>query len=138
MGFDPSEWDDKTEQLADGNTLTVRVYLKQRLMEVSFVTIPSNDNGLVVRARELNADVEEVKKQTLELEETLEKLQPAEPQVLVTKSVWDKYEGYYQRKQPANKASTKVLEKFFKARNETPPEKEADAWARYSTSPSRS
>jgi HK97 family phage prohead protease len=130
VGFDPSEWEDKTEQLPDGSQITVRIYRKQRLMEVSFVTIPSNDNGLVVRARELNADPETIRKQTIGLEETLEKHQPEEPQVLVKKSVWDKYEGYFSRKQPANKASTKVLEKFFKARGEEQPKDEVEAWTR--------
>src|SRR3954471_18805938 len=37
VGFDPSEWDDTTEKLPDGAQMTVRVYKKQRLMEVSFV-----------------------------------------------------------------------------------------------------
>src|SRR5437899_706282 len=46
VGFEPVEWEDTTERLPDGQEIRVRVYKKQRLMEVSFVTIPSNDNGL--------------------------------------------------------------------------------------------
>src|SRR4051812_30454485 len=49
VGFEPIEWEDTVEKLPDGQEIRVRVYTKQRLMEVSFVTIPSNDNGLVVR-----------------------------------------------------------------------------------------
>src|SRR5947209_10501725 len=68
VGFDPSEWQDTTERTPDGQELRVRVYTKQRLMETSFVTIPSNDNGLVVRARQLNADPAELKTITEKLE----------------------------------------------------------------------
>ena len=130
VGFDPSESEQKLEAMSDGGNVNVVIYRKQRLMEVSFVTIPSNDNGLVVRARELNADVDAIRKQTVELEETLEKAHPEEPQVLVKKSVWDKYESYFTRKQPANRESTKVLKAFFDGCGEKQPDDEATAWKR--------
>lgn len=137
VGFDPTESEDKSEQISDGNSITVRIFRKQRLMEVSFVTIPSNDNGLVVRARELNADEGEIRDITQRLEHRLQKHPESETtatggdmQVLVRMTEWDKYVGYFLKKQPANRASTKVLEKFFKLRSETQPEDEVKAWER--------
>ncbi len=109
--------------------MTVRIYRKQKLIEVSFVTIPSNDNGMVVRSREQNLDIEVIRKWTLGLEGELSKR--AEPQVLVRKSVFDKYETYFERKQPANREATKVLEKFYKRLlKEDAPADEAEAWKR--------
>ena len=124
VGFDPSEWKDD-EELVEGQKRVIRTYVKQRLMEVSFVTIPSNDNGLVVRARELSADPEALKKQTEQLERSLK-----ERMVTVTKEEFEKYQGYFDRKKPANKASTAVLKKFFDSRGEEQPDDEVEAWKR--------
>ncbi len=42
----------------------------------------------------------------------------------------EKWKAYFENKQPANRASTKVLEKFFKARGEDAPPDEVKAWER--------
>jgi HK97 family phage prohead protease len=123
VGFDPQEWEDATERQADGSQITVRVYKKQRLMEVSLVTIPSNDNGLVVRSRSQGADEAEVKKLTEELEEGLKHRK-------YTDEFVEKCVGYFERKQPANRESTKVLARFFAVRGETQPDDEVLAWKR--------
>lgn len=126
VGFNPEEYEDVEEQ-EGGYKKSVRVYRKQRLMEVSFVTIPSNDNGMVVRSREQNLDPEQIRAWTVGLEESLQK---TEPQVLVKKSIFDLYEGYFTRKKPANKAATAVLKKFFDLRGERQPDDEVAAWTR--------
>lgn len=123
VGFDPVEWEDTTERLQDGNQITVRVYKKQRLMEVSLVTIPSNDNGLVQRCRKLGADESAIKKLTVELEETLKARKYTEEYV-------EQCVGYFERKKPANKESTKVLSRFFAIRGEQQPDDEVQAWKR--------
>ena len=124
VGFDPTEYED-VDETVDGYKKTVRIYRKQRLMEVSFVTIPSNDNGLVVRARELNADPDQLKKQTEQLESHLK-----ERMVTVSKEEFEKFQGYFERKKPANKAATAVLKKFFEDRGEEQPDDEVEAWKR--------
>lgn len=148
VGFDPSEWKDVDEDTG-GFKQKVRVYTKQRLMEVSFVTIPSNDNGLVVRARELNADERQIREMTEKLEATLKKsektvtlriadlpefqaeVQKLRDQVEGMQRDYDKYKGYFESKQPANRAATKVLEKFYKRiLKEEQPAEEAAAWDR--------
>lgn len=148
VGFDPQEYEDVEEE-EGGYKKQVRVYRKQRLMEVSIVTIPSNDNGMVVRARQLNreADVDAFRKKTEEMEKTLSETPAPRPaattlrikDVAVTVEVRDgdlaafekeftKVVGYFDKKQPANRASTKVLARFFKARNLEAPAEEVEAW----------
>lgn len=133
VGFDPSEWSDEEEKLPDGKILSVRVYRKQRLMEVSFVTIPSNDNGLVVRSRELNQDAKALKAIVREMEDRMkdhqkeidakQKLEAYKPSHLLLAV------GYMERKQPANKIATKVLERFFeKILKREQPAEEVEAW----------
>lgn len=143
VGFNPEEYEDVEEQ-EGGYKKAVRIYKKQRLMEVSFVTIPSNDNGLVVRARELNADEAQIRATTEKLEGSLAKeeaftLRIGERQIRLC--VWqgdmtpflqefDKVVGYFERKKPANKASTAVLKKFFELKGEKQPDDEVAAWNR--------
>jgi HK97 family phage prohead protease len=58
VGFEPLDWEDMEEEDAAGARVPVRVYRKQRLLEVSIVTIPSNSNALVQRARKLGREDE--------------------------------------------------------------------------------
>ncbi|MGE0536646.1 MAG: AAA family ATPase [Pirellulales bacterium] len=58
VGFEPLDWEDVEEDDQDGHAHTVRIYRKQRLLEVSIVTIPSNSNALVQRARKLGRENE--------------------------------------------------------------------------------
>lgn len=137
VGFDPSEWSDEEEKLPDGRILSVRVYRKQRLMEVSFVTIPSNDNGLVVRARELNQDAKLLRSIVKDMETQL-KVHQAEIDAQAEIAAYKPTHlltavKYMERKQPANKVATKVMERFFKKiLNEEQPEDEVAAWTRMS------
>lgn len=124
VGFDVDESEVVEEGGADGFKQHVTIYRKQRLMEVSFVTIPSNDNGMVVRARELNADLEVIRKQTVELEATL-KNKPAHSAEDI-----EKWRCYFENKQPTNKAATGVLKRFFETRGEKQPDDEISAWKR--------
>src|SRR4051794_251088 len=57
VGFDPQEYEEVEEDV-DGFKKRVVVYRKQKLLECSLVTIPSNDNGMVQRAAKMNADLE--------------------------------------------------------------------------------
>lgn len=139
VGFDPSEYEDTTERMPDGKEFSVRVYKKQRLMEVSIVTIPSNDNGLIQRAVKLGADETMIRKMTEQLENTLKTRQVPEniesvmalvPDCEIKKEM-DKRWKYFELKQPANRESTKVLARFYeKILKSAPPEKEEDAWKR--------
>jgi len=64
VGFDPDmeAVEQVTEDDAEGRSQVVHVFRKQRLMEVSFVTIPSNDNGMVQRQlKKLNREGEREK-----------------------------------------------------------------------------
>lgn len=139
VGFDPVEYrDEQTE--SDGN---VRVYTRQKLLEVAVVTIPSNDEALVERARRQNIDVEEARARIERLElmakqETEEreignvKIQVRVmdlPEVDAVLADVQKHGAYFAKKQPANRAATKVLEKFYKrVLNEEPPADEEAAW----------
>ena len=116
VGFDPIEWED----VEDERGVRVRIYRRQKLVEVSLVTIPSNDNALAQRAKELNRDVKELTALTRSFEETLS--EETEEQ--------KKYREYFEKKQPTNKASTRVLKAFYKARGEKQPKDEVEAWKR--------
>ena len=51
----------------------VRIFTKSKLLEVAVVTIPSNDEALVVRAKELGQDLDEIVRRTVTLEAIIEK-----------------------------------------------------------------
>lgn len=134
VGFEPIEWED-TEEDEAGTKRNVRVYRKQRLLEVSLVTIPSNDKALVQRAADLKADVTKIRTMTEQVEHFLdeeqEEAKAAETIKQYRPSHLLKCVSYFDNKQPANRAATKVLEKFYKRiLEETPPEDEAKAWDR--------
>jgi HK97 family phage prohead protease len=76
VGFDPQE----DEMGPDANGNTVRIYRKAKLLETAVVTIPSNDDALVQRARQLNReeDVETIRQLAKEVEEMAKKEAPAE------------------------------------------------------------
>lgn len=124
VGFNPMEYEDVEEE-EEGYKKTVRIYRKQQLLEVSLVTIPSNDNALVQRATSLNADVNVIRRMTEQVETLLdEAAKPTEEQVT-------KWRAYFEKKQPANREATKVLEKFYKRiLKEDAPADEVAAWTR--------
>jgi HK97 family phage prohead protease len=122
VGFDPVEWEDH-EEVVEGQNAIVRVYTKAKLMEVSIVTIPSNGEAMVQRAKQLNREDEVEQFRTLATEiEQEAKARTIDPEE------HEKYKSYFERKQPANKASTGFLKKFYKARNQEPPQDEVKAW----------
>lgn len=133
VGFDPESWQDVDEE-ENGTTRRVRIYRKQRLMEVSFVTIPSNDNALVQRATKLNHSVEDVKERTAKLEESLrdsdKEFRAAEEISKLKPSHLLKCSQYMESKQRVNKAASRAMEKFFKARKIEQPSDELDAFNR--------
>lgn len=119
VGFEPMD-----DELQDEDGQKVRVYKKSKLLEVAIVTIPSNDDALAQRAKELNKDPEKAKEMAAEVEKL------AEERIKKHAEEFDTYKQYFERKQPANKASAKVLEKFYKLRNEKVPTDEVEAWER--------
>lgn len=147
VGFVPLEWEDVEEGEGD-NRRSIRVYRKAKLLEVSLVPIPSNDNALAQRAADLNHDAEDIKQRTEELEKLLdersqhvETLSCGDIQIDVRvsdleafkafKEEFEKRVTYFDEKQRANRASTKALEKFYKrVLKEEQPANELDAWNR--------
>ena len=135
VGFLPLKWEDVDETDAEGRSIRVRVFRKIRLDEVSLVAILSNENALAVRCRQMKADPEAIKQRTVQFEEALNKApafepQPAETAQEIDAAEHEKFRSYYEKKQPANRAATKAMEKFFKARGETQPGDEVAAWER--------
>lgn len=138
VGFDPLEWKDE-ESEKEGR---VRIFTKCRLMEVSVVTIPANDEAMVVRARELNreAQVDQFRELAVEIEAEVRKKSRRTAETVEdvltmfddcpAKELIVKHRDYFDNKQPANKASTRFLKKFYKARNEDIPQDEVGAWER--------
>ena len=57
-------------------------------------------------------------------------LVPDMSQTAPTPAEIEKWRAYFDKKQPANKAATGVLKKFFDARGETQPDDEVAAWTR--------
>jgi hypothetical protein len=116
--------------------MMVRIYRKQRLMEVSFVTIPSNDNGMVVRSREQGHNEADIRRMTEHLEESLRSRAPQtidDALALIgdgpAKELIIKHRSYFEQKQPVNKVASRVMGKFFKRiLDEEPPESEKEAW----------
>lgn len=149
VGFDPQEYEEVEEEV-DGFKKRVLIFRKQKLLECSIVTIPSNDNGMVLlrqRAEKLNADLDKVVRRTADMEALLPKGAPAagrtfrigetEIEVEVRRGDLAAFEkeflkvvGYFERKQPVNRTSTKVLAKFFKQHDVEQPADEQDAWER--------
>lgn len=151
IGFQPTKWEDVDESDADGKGIRVRIFRKMRLDEVSLVAIPSNENALAVRCAQTKADPEEIKQRTMQLEEAFSKAPEFVPAddtrtLLQVQSVADvlgmldpeceahkelvKLERYFENKQPANRAATKVLAEWFKRLGEDAPAEEAKAWER--------
>lgn len=120
VGFDPIDWDDVTEQV-DGQEVRVRIFRKIELHEVAVVTIPSNAETLVKRAVALNQDPEEARRMAAEVERMAE--QPSPEKIA-------KWKGYFEQKQPVNKAASRAMEKFFKTRGLEQPADELAAFTR--------
>jgi phage head maturation protease len=125
--FNPLKWEDTDETDGQGDRIRVRIFRRQVLEEVSLVAIPSNENALSVRCAKLNADPELTRQRIQKYEEAFMRTAPV---AVEESSAPIDYKAYYERKQPANRASTKVLEKFFKARGEEAPADEVAAWNR--------
>lgn len=136
VGFDPLEWKDE-ESEPHGR---VRIFTKCRLMEVSVVTIPANDEAMVVRSRERNREDEVEQWRTLatEIESEAEVRAKRQPQTVddvllllddcPAKELIVKHRNYFDDKQKVNKASSRFLKKFYKSRSEEIPEDEKQAW----------
>ena len=124
VGFRPLE----KGSVEDENGEEIPVYKKSELMEVSIVSIPSNDEAQIIRmADTLNRDVEEVKKELIEFETEFKAI-AEEAMIKVDKEQYEKFKGYFEQKQPVNKAAGKVLKKFYKMVGHFPPDDEVEAW----------
>jgi len=125
-------WNPLQVEYANENGREIRIFRRQELLEVSLVTLPSNSNALIQRASARKAEADEGKKLTESLEnaarEQGEDLAAAEEIKQFKPSHLLKCARYMERKQPANKASTAVLKKFFGARGEKQPDDEVAAW----------
>ncbi len=134
VGFNPTKWDDVDESDQDGNVVRVRIFRRMRLDEVSLCAIPSNENALAVRCAQMNIDPETIRTRTRQLEEALSNAPAFVPAVVEEHAIdpaeHEKYRSYFERKQPANKAATKVLSKYFKRRDAEQPADEVEAWER--------
>jgi len=140
VGFEPIE----SKFVKEGDQ-EVRIFTKQRLLELAVVTIPSNDEALAERAKRQNQELPEVKLRVENLERMAkEETQEARfgtmsIQVRVTdlpafeKAMEEiqKCRSYMEKKQPVNKAASKVLKKFYsEVLGDDPPDDEAVAWTR--------
>ncbi len=54
VGFDPDM--EETDTMTDGDGDSVQIFRSSKLLEVAVVTIPSNDDALIQRARQLNRE----------------------------------------------------------------------------------
>ncbi len=123
VGFVPLEYEDRTEGSGDMKR-NVRVYTKSRLLEVSLVAIPSNDNAFAQRATVLNADLETVLARARRFEELIDSRTEKYAPEFVEKCV-----AYFEKKQPVNKAASRVMEKYFKrVLKRDQPADEVEAW----------
>jgi HK97 family phage prohead protease len=116
VGFEPIE-----SEIIDEGGEPVRIFRKQRLLEVAIVTIPSNDDALAQRAKTLNRNEEEIRQRVEKLEQLA-----TEPEI--DPEEHEKYRSYFEQKQPVNKAAGKVLKKWYEDRGEKPPADEKEAW----------
>ena len=120
VGFEALEHEDRDE-----GDEKVRVYTRAKLLELAVVTIPSNDEALVTdRAMRMKADPEEVRAR-------VEKVEKLAMESIHSEEDVEKWKRYFENKQPANRASTKVMEQFYKRiLKEDQPENEVKAWER--------
>lgn len=123
VGFDPTDWEDVEE-----NNEIVRIYRKQKLIEVSIVAIGANDEALIVqRSATLNRDPEDGKALVSDVE-SMERMIRSIGKVLIGDD-HEKYKSYFEKKQPINKVASRVMEKFFKrVLEEEQPADEKEAW----------
>ncbi len=137
VGFEAIEW--TNEEKEDGDS--VRVYKRQKLLEVSIVTIPANDETLIVRrSKALNREEDADKFRTMLLEvetraKEMEEEEDDEPEEDDEDEPTDenvkKWRKYYKNKQPVNKLASRALKKFFtKVLDEELPADEKEAWKR--------
>lgn len=113
VGFMPMERPETVER--DDGGIDV-VFREMELLEVAFVTVPSNPETLVQRCIELEKNPDEIKRQVEEIND------------MENNTLNSKYRSYFEKKQPANAAATKVLKRFFTARGMDIPEDEVEAW----------
>lgn len=126
-------------------------FLKQKLWELSVVTIPADNNALVVRSKELNKNPEEalalageVQRMSKDLKDQAQPLQHVQISVGDLKGFVmvdgstdklvaevEKRINYYDKKQPANLRAVKVMESFFKSIGQDQPSDEVEAWTRF-------
>ena len=160
VGFEPIESETVTKEadVIDGEVEEDFIYRKMKLLEVAVVTIPSNSEALVERAKELNADAKEVRIRAEFVEKMAEEVEaeakeeaeepkevPEEPEEEPKEEVKEevkeetpetpederKYKDYFEQKQPVNKVSSEVLKNFYtRLLKEKPPEDEVEAWER--------
>lgn len=103
---------------------TTIIFKEMELMEVSVVTIPSNDAAVIERcAEKLNREPEEIKKAICTIEDEMRNLDKEELKKYVKKCV-----DYFEQKQPVNKISGKVMKLFYSQREIDIPEEEVTAW----------
>lgn len=122
VGFDPMEWKDE-ETEGDGR---VRIFTKQRLVETSIVTVPANDEAMVVRCRDLGRESELEQFRTLASEIASEYQRRS-----VETPEQAKHRSYFETKQPVNKLAGNVLEKLAKQHGiDLSGLEEKDAWTR--------
>lgn len=127
VGFEANE-SETTEE--DGSS--IRIYRSCKLLEVSIVTLPANDNAVIIRARELNKekDVDVIRGRMQEVEKLAKEEIAKHTKAAATEYV-EKCVNYFEKKQPANKEATRVLKAFFKTviKAEAPAD-EVEAWKR--------
>ncbi len=119
------------------------IYRKQKLIEIAFVTIPSNEEAEILarakalsREKELSDITERLKRiERLAEEATKESAELADEQHGDEPEVADedvkKWRAYFEQKQPINKKASGVLKKFYARVLDTePPADEGEAWDR--------
>lgn len=142
VGFEPLKREIIEEDESEDGEQEVW-YRRQRLLEVAVVTIPSNSEALAERAVKLNRSTDEVKERLEKIEKMAEELDDDEKEEVETEveeevieeaaEDVEKYRNYFEKKQPANKESGKVLKKFYeRVMGEKPPADEVEAWKRMS------
>lgn len=125
VGFDPIK-----EEISEEDGKRVPIYRRQKCLEIAFVTIPSNEDAVLLRSKELNReeDVKTVQERIRKVEEMAKELQTLAGEH--SDEDVEKWRTYFEKKQPANREATKVLERFFKLKGEKQPDEEVGAWKR--------
>lgn len=126
VGFIPKQTDIIEDE--DGNKTPV--HKRMELLEVSIVSIPSNDEAQIVRmAKKLNRDVTDIKRVLVDFEKECKSFDVVpEGNVTISAKEYKKLTDYMEQKQPANKAASKVLKKFYDQKGEKAPANEIEAW----------